>query len=169
MPFIVITIGVLILVAAYNQAHGTLARELEQDIPGYFKWAAAIAAILGLGFIPGMKIPSRWLIALVALVVVLTNYRNIFDGFSEFAGSSATPVGQGAAEPTSAYVQSSGASGSPTQAEIAGIATPDAGGGGGVSMAQSGTGAARGGPLASFNPLNPNSYIGLAAGFGGLG
>ena len=63
MPFIVVVIGVLLLIAAYNDSMDTLAHELEADIPGYFKWAVAIAAILGLGFIPAMKIPSRYLIA----------------------------------------------------------------------------------------------------------
>lgn len=122
MPFVAILIGVIIIVAAINDAHGTLFRQLQADIPGYFTWAIAIAAILGLGFVPGMKIPSRYLIALVALVVLLVNYQRIIAGFTQFASGTGPPTGTGAAEPTSAYVQSGGAGGTPTQQEIAGIA-----------------------------------------------
>jgi hypothetical protein len=151
MPFIVILIGAIIAIAAFNDSHRTLALQLQQDIPGYFKWAAAIAAILGLGFVPGLKIPSRYLLGLVALVVVLTNYKQIFAGFTQFADAANVPTGTGAADPTSAYVQSGGTGGLPTQAQISGIATP-----GSTATA------------AAANPLNPNSYVGLAAGFGGL-
>ncbi len=122
MPFIVIVIGIIIAVAAFNDSHGTLFAQLKQDIPGYFKWAVAIAAILGLGFIPGFKVPSRYLIALVALVVILTNAKQVFAGFTQFAGATGPPTGTGATEPTSAYVQSGGAGGTPTQPQIAGIA-----------------------------------------------
>jgi hypothetical protein len=122
MPFIVIVIGIIIAVAAFNDSHGTLFAQLKQDIPGYFKWAVAIAAILGLGFIPGFKVPSRYLIALVALVVILTNAKQVFAGFTQFAGTTGPPTGTGATEPTSAYVQSGGAGGTPSQAQIAGIA-----------------------------------------------
>jgi hypothetical protein len=165
MPFVAILIGAVVLIAAFNNSHATLAHELEQDIPGYFKWAVAIAAILGLGFIPGMKVPSRWLIALVAVVVVLNNYQQILSGFTGFAQASPAPTGSGAADPTSAYVQSGGQGGTPSQQQIAGIATPDAGGesGGGTQMA----GGAGGGSL--FDPGALVSNFTQSIGFGGLG
>lgn len=162
MPFIVIVIGLIIAVAAFNDAHGTLFGQLKQDIPGYFKWAVAIAAILGLGFVPGFKIPSRWLIALVALVVVLTNAKQMFAGFTQFAGATGPPTGTGAADPTSAYVQSGGAGGTPTQQQIAGIANSGAGGGSGAPSAASSLAA---------NFTNPGAVLSgftQSIGFGGL-
>lgn len=88
MAFVAIIIGTILIVAAFNNTHGQLAQALEQDVPGFFVWAIAIAAILGLGFIPGMAKPSRWLLALVVIVIVLSNYKSIVAGFSEFAASS---------------------------------------------------------------------------------
>jgi hypothetical protein len=161
MPFITIIIGAIIAIVAFRGTHGDLAAALEQDIPAYFKWAIAIAAILGLGFVPGLKIPSRYLIALVALVVILTNYRQLVSGFTQFASASPAPSATAAAEPTAPYVQSAGQTTTPpSSSQIAG--TPDSGGTQTASSGSSGGGAAK------FNPLNPNSYIGLAAGFGGL-
>lgn len=122
MPFILVVIGLIIVVAAYNDAQGSLFGMLKQDIPAYFVWAIAIAAILGLGYIPGMKIPSRYLLALVAVVVVLKNFNAMKAGFTQFASTTGPPTGSGSTEPTSAYVQSGGAGGTPTQQQIAGIA-----------------------------------------------
>jgi hypothetical protein len=173
VPFIIVIVGAVIAIVAFNNSQGALATALEHDIPGYFKWAVAIAAILGLGYVPGFEKPSRWLMALVAIVVVLTQYQNIFAGFTGFAGSSGTATGSGAAEPTSTYVQSGGTTGVPTQSQIAGnpgtgstpaSATAATGSTGSTSTPAPLTAAQR---LAA-DPLNPNSYIGLAAGFGGL-
>jgi hypothetical protein len=82
----------------------------------------------------------------------------------------------GAADPTSAYVQSSGAGGQPTQAQIAGIASPDAGSSGTqtASAGAAGTGGSSigGAPtsaLASFNPAGLLGNFTQSIGFGGLG
>jgi hypothetical protein len=85
MPFIALIIGGIMIVAAFQGTHAQLAAALEKDLPGFFKWAAAIAAIMGLGYIPGMERPSRWLLGLVVLVVVLTQYKQIIQGFQNFA------------------------------------------------------------------------------------
>jgi hypothetical protein len=99
MPFAVLIIGALLVIVAFNNSMSTLASELEADIPPYFKWAAAIAAILGLGYIPGLRIPSRYLLALVLLVVLLKNYTQIFAGFQSFLTGSGTPSASGAGQP----------------------------------------------------------------------
>jgi hypothetical protein len=85
MPFIAIVIGAIMIVAAFNNTQGQLATALETDIPGFFKWGVAIVAILGLGYIPGLTQISRWLLGLVVLVVVLTQYKNLIQGFQNFA------------------------------------------------------------------------------------
>ena len=57
MPVAILILGALLVVTAFNNSFSALATELEADIPGYFKWAAAIAAICALGYIPGMRTP----------------------------------------------------------------------------------------------------------------
>jgi len=52
MPFAILIIGAILVITAFNNSFGTLATQLEGDIPGYFKWAAAIAAIL--------DVPAAW-------------------------------------------------------------------------------------------------------------
>jgi hypothetical protein len=163
MPFIVIVIGAILIVAAFNETHGDLAHALEQDIPGFFKWAMAIAAILGLGFVPGLRVPSRWLIALVALVIIVTNYQAIFGGFTKFAQADPT-TGGGNPDPTAAYVQSGGQGGAPTQTQIAG----ESGGGGGGGSQMAGGGALDPGTFLNMAQGFGGGLGGLAAGFGGL-
>ena len=101
MPFVLLIIGAVLIVAAFNNAQGRLAAELQTDIPGFFAWAIAIAAILGLGYLPGLKTASRWLLALVLMVIVLKNYTTILSGFSSFAASGAKATGSGASSSTS--------------------------------------------------------------------
>lgn len=168
MPFAVILIGAILVIAAFNNTHGQLASELTTDLPGYFKWGVALAAILGLGFIPGLKTPSRWLLALVLLVIFLHNYSAILAGFSSFAGSGGTASGSASPTPSAALTASAGQSTDPATApEIAGDAgsgasgsTPAASAGSQIASAAS--------QIASINPANPSSYIGaIESGFSG--
>jgi hypothetical protein len=158
MPVAILILGALLVIVAFNNSFSALATELEQDIPGYFKWAAAIAAILALGYIPGMRTPSRYLLGLVLLVILLTNYQQIYAGFTAFASSGGATSGVGAAvpNPTASYVAANAPAASGTATTSATSTT--------TAAAQTLTAAQQ---LAA-NPLNPNAYIGLAAGFGGL-
>jgi hypothetical protein len=121
MPFAILILGAILVITAFNNSFGTLASELEGDIPGYFKWAAAIAAILGIGYVPGLRTPSRYLLGLVLLVVLLKNYSGIFSGFKSFLTSSgAATSGAGAANPTAGYVAAPTSNATPTAQQIAG-------------------------------------------------
>jgi hypothetical protein len=167
MPFVVVLIGALIVIAGFNSTHGQLATQLKQDIPGYFKWGAAIAAILALGFVPGLKVPSRYLLALVLLVIFLHNYQNIINGFKNFASSGGTSSGAAADLPTAAFTASAGQSLlPPTPQQIAGDATgaTPAIAGGGATPANPG-----GGATPSLNPVSTleSGFSGAASLFGG--
>ena len=122
MPFAILLIGAILVVVAFNNSFGALASELESDIPPYFKWAAAIAAILGLGYIPGLKTPSRYLLGLVLLVILLANNSQIIAGLKAFFTSSGTPAGTGAgaANPSAAYVANPATASPPAANTIAG-------------------------------------------------
>ena len=126
MPFAALLIGALLIVAAFNNSFSALASELEADIPPYFKWAAAIVAILGLGYIPGFRTPSRYLLGLVLLVVLLVNYTQIIAGFKAFLTGSGTPTGTGAgaANPSASYTATyAPAAATPATSGVPGIPT----------------------------------------------
>lgn len=106
MPFILILIAAVFLVSAFNNTQGNLATALEQDVPGYTKWAAALAAVGALGWVPGLQKPSRYLLALVLLVIFLRNYQNILNGFKAAAGGVAPQASQ--PTPAQAYISSGG-------------------------------------------------------------
>jgi len=83
MAFLALLIAVVLIVAAIRNTHGDLLSALGQDVPGFVVWGAAIFGVAVIGFIPGLKPVSRGLLALVVVVIVLTNYKNILAGFSQ--------------------------------------------------------------------------------------
>jgi len=181
MPVALVLIGALLIIVAFNNTMGQLAAELESDIPGFFVWAIAIAAILGLGYVPGLKQPSRWLLGLVVLVIILVNYKAILSGFTNFAatGAAATNAGATPADPATAFA----ASGTPPPAgTVAGTtATASAGGTGAPSVgglvgqlagaaAGPGLGSLVGAGSGVIANLNPAALFTTAeSGFGGGG
>lgn len=106
MPFILLLVAAIFIVSAFNNTQATLATALEQDVPPYIKWAAALAAVGALGYIPGMRTISRYLLALVLVVIFLRNYQAILAGFTAAAGGS-QPL-QSQATPAAQYVSSGG-------------------------------------------------------------
>jgi hypothetical protein len=93
MPIAALLIGSIIIVVALSGAQHELATQLETDLPAYFKWAVAIAIIGAIGFIPGLKWPSRLLLILIAVVVIFSNNnaQAIITGIQNFAQSSGQP------------------------------------------------------------------------------
>ena len=96
MILIALAIGAVLIVAAIRNSQADLFTALGQDVPPFVVWAAAIFAIGAVGYIPGLKPASRGLLALVILVIVLTNYQAILSGFQS-AWQSPAKVGSGAA------------------------------------------------------------------------
>lgn len=154
MAFLLILIGAILIVTAYRSTMGDLATALEQDVPGFFVWGAAIGAILALGYIPALRTPSRALLVLLAVVIVLTQYQKIAAGISSFrqaAGSS--PSGSPTPTPTTGYATSGGPAAPPSQASITGTSSS--------SPSSSGTGAA-GATGAAGTPQAPSPTQALA-------
>ncbi len=81
MAFLALVIGVVLIVSAIRNTHSDLLGALGQDVPGFVVWGAAIFGVAVIGFIPGLKPVSRALLALVVVVIVLTNYKQILAGF----------------------------------------------------------------------------------------
>lgn len=95
MTLIALLIGVVLIVAAIRNSQDALFKAIATDVPEFVVWAAAIVALGVIGFIPGLKPVSRGLLALVIIVIVLHNYKNILSGFTNAwksppAASSAT-------------------------------------------------------------------------------
>jgi flagellar biosynthesis component FlhA len=154
MAALLILIGAVLLIAAVRNTEGDLGNALVADVPGYLKWALAIIAVGALGWVPGMRTISRWLLALVLVVIFLKNYQALFQGFTNLETPPAPS--QASASPAAAYVASPT---TPiTQAEITGTS-------GNINAA----GVA---PAVTPSPLNPNAYLTAielgTIGFGGV-
>jgi hypothetical protein len=154
MPFLIILVGITLALVAYNNTQDQLASSLEQDLPGFLKWGAAVVAIVGLGYIPGFNRFSRLLLGLVILVIVLKNYSAILQSFE---GLSSTAAGQ-AQQAVSA---------TPTTPEAAYAAAIDPSAG---FAASASGGFGSGLPIADLtNSLFPGSVAGLFPAIGGGG
>lgn len=155
MPFALIIVAAVLIVVAFNNTQGGLGSALAQDVPGYLKWAGAIALVGAIGFVPGMRTPSRWLLGLIGLVLVLSNYQKIADGLNQLAsaeggGSSSQPNTAASAGVT--YAQG----GAVTAANVTG---QDSGG----DVTHSGSPIS----IAGIDPLNPSTYLSaVSSGFG---
>lgn len=104
MLIFVLLIGVVLMVTAFAGTYSQLATELENDIPGYFKWGFALAAIVAFGYVPGMKTASRWLLAIVILVLVLKGFPTLKAQLTNFMNQGAAAGGSNTT--TNAVVQS---------------------------------------------------------------
>lgn len=100
MPLLLIFVAGVLIVSAFRNTQTQLATELETDLPGFGAWALAIIGVGALGWVPGMRVISRWLLALVIVVLVVKNYSALFSGFSR---TTAPPPIQGAITPAAAY------------------------------------------------------------------
>ena len=108
MPFLLILLGALLLVVALQGTYSQLASDLEQDLPGFVKWGAAIGAIGATGYIPGFRTPSRYLLALVLLVIFMRNYQSILAGFTSLSSTTPQPTSS-VTNPAEAYAINAGA------------------------------------------------------------
>lgn len=168
MPFILILLGAILIVAAFNNTQGDLATALEQDVPPFLKWGLAVAAIGGLGWVPGMQTLSRWLLALVFTVIVLKNYQAILNGFQALGGGAGTAAAAVTnPTPAAAYIANPNQP-QITQASISGTT------GAATSSAQAvNINAAAGGTVTVASPygqFDPGLFLTAAElGFGGFG
>ena len=93
MPLLLILAGLVLVVTAIRGTTGALATQLAQDVTGGFiVWLAALGLIGALGFIPGLRTPSRYLIALVALVIMLASGSGFLSKFVTAIETPAQPV-----------------------------------------------------------------------------
>lgn len=129
MPLAFIVIGAALVIVAIKGTHANLGQLLVQDFTGagagsghsFLIWIAAIAGTAALGYIPGMKVPARLLLALVILVLLISN-QGVFAQASSALGAaipgvqvttaSATPTETQLPAAIPVQVTTSGSSGS---------------------------------------------------------
>lgn len=79
MPFALIAIGLVLVIAAYNNTQTVLAAQLKKDFSGktgFVYWIAAIMIIGALGYVRPLQTVSRAMLALILVVIFLSS-----DGF----------------------------------------------------------------------------------------
>lgn len=115
MPFVLILIGVLVMVAAIRDQLGALGTLLRGDFSGngnFLYWMAALLVLGGIGYVTPLTRTSRALLALVIVVLFLGNSKGFFARFTAALNQPAPPAASEAA---------------------VGQALPDSGSGGGSS------------------------------------
>lgn len=93
-----ILIALVLIVAAFRNTYGALFTQLEQDGPGFLKWAVAIVVIGLLQYIPNFQTAAKYLLVLVLLVIVIVN-KGAFQNFTN-AFNGTPPSVQGGPTPT---------------------------------------------------------------------
>jgi hypothetical protein len=105
MPYALLIIGAVLLVAGIRNTYGDLWTLVEGDFTrqnGYLTWVAAIAVVGAIGYIPKLKPLSVAFMTLLLVVLVLSN-GGVFARLQQFIASGAG--GRGAAPiPNSATV-----------------------------------------------------------------
>lgn len=116
MPLALLIIGIMLAVSALRGTEEQLGTLIVGDITGGFlTWVAAIVAIGALGYVPQLQLPSRMLLALVLLVLLLKNGTGFFSQFQQQFANPQTinaPALPAAPGPLTVQVTTSGTGGS---------------------------------------------------------
>jgi len=84
MPFAILTIGILLVITAYNNTQPLLSAQLQKDMSGktgFIYWIAAIIIVGAVGYIKPLEPISRAFLLLILTVVFLTN-SGVFSQFN---------------------------------------------------------------------------------------
>jgi hypothetical protein len=113
MPIALVFIGVLLLVAAIRDRLGALGTLVSGDFTGqgnFFYWSASLIILGALGYSKVFRTPSRALIGLVLLVMILSN-KGFFAQLQSAVANVQAPAPSGQTAPQSAVTAPAAASG----------------------------------------------------------
>lgn len=134
MPLLFLVAGLILIVTAIRGTTSSFASRLSGDVSsaGFLKWLAAILVIGALGYAPPLKEPSRYLLALVALVILLTNGAGFISQFVQQLENPGTatppaPAGGNPNLPAIPVQTSGGVNAQPGSGNVGGGAIPGAG------------------------------------------
>lgn len=124
MIILFLVLGIMLLVSALKGTETELAKQIEGDLvgqsgkSGFIVWLVAILAVGALGYIPYLERPSKYLVGLIIVVIVLSNHGifaqlfNALPAFESEGPSPAVPLPQVASTSSSSQSASSGGGGS---------------------------------------------------------
>lgn len=104
MPYALILIGAVLLMAGIRNTYGDLWNLVKGDFTsehGFITWVAAIAVVGGMGYIPKLRPLSIAFMTLLLLVLVLSN-GGVFSKLQTFIQSGAGGRNSGGVKPTQA-------------------------------------------------------------------
>lgn len=107
MPLLLAIAGAMLIIAAMRNSQAALGSAVASDAGAFLAWAGAIGGAGALGYIPGLREPSRMLVALILIALVLANYKAIFANFQSAATGGPAPVQTGSTEPAQQYASTS--------------------------------------------------------------
>lgn len=109
MPIALLVLGGLLLTSAIKGTEHELGAAVVKDFTGsgsFLIWIAAIGIIGGIGYIPYMEKPSRYMLALILVVMCFSDQ----GFFSQFTAAISNPIPQAASVPYPVGSSSSGGS-----------------------------------------------------------
>lgn len=125
MPFVLILVGILMIVVAIRNTYADLGKELVDDFTGptnFFYWIAALFVIGAVGYIDELKTPSRMMLALVLITLLLSN-RGFFEKFvQELKSGSAHAPPPGPPPPSMGGTGTGGSGGGGAGSSLGGVA-----------------------------------------------
>lgn len=95
MPYILLLVGAILLVAGIRNTYAQLWTLVKNDFTeqnGFLTWVAAVAVIGALGYVPRLKPLSVSLLTLLLLVLVISN-QGVFAKLQQFIQSGASTAG----------------------------------------------------------------------------
>lgn len=153
MPLLLVLIGAVLIVTAIRGTTASLATHLGADLTsGFVKWLAALVLIGGIGYVPALRTPARYLLALVIVVILLKDGTGLLQSFVTQLESAPTPT---PAQPAGGNAQlpaipidvnilggssgGSGTGGSGLLGDLGALGLPDLGGGASAASAAGGS------------------------------
>lgn len=94
MPFALLTIGLLICVSGVRNTTGQLSAQVAKDFSGsnsFLYWLAGLGAVGAIGYIDAFRSFSRLLLALIIIVMALSN-KGFFAKFQEGIAQAQAPT-----------------------------------------------------------------------------
>jgi hypothetical protein len=97
MPFVFIIVGTVFIVSGALGTSSQFLKLLKGDLPGFIYWMLAIGVIGALGYVNDFRGFSRALLALVLIVLLITEDKGTSGGFfTEFQQAISTISGKAA-------------------------------------------------------------------------
>jgi len=76
MPFVLIIVGTVMLVAAVQGTQAQLGSQIATDGQGFLKYAIAVGAVGAVGYVSDLRTISRLFMALILISLVLSNSKS---------------------------------------------------------------------------------------------